>query len=253
MKNAMIFIISVIVLSACKHETNLAEINLKHHFILGQMIENDRAVEKFSLEATGSGNSVLLQINEDVNRISSWRKKYLTEKSTASLIAYSDSILSRYQKITPRDKQIEDEILSQRAQVLQARDSSSTLNLFLWSLCAEAWLLDDKNNGTIFCDFSRRFQTTLNQTTFATDDTVLVLINAINLVPDTYDFNFRNVYCKNLDTNKTLQPKTIKLGGNYLLRYLPREPGKHIVGGAVAVSLGEYTDHFSIMNEFTVQ
>jgi hypothetical protein len=248
-----IFCIATLLVT-CTVDKDRTDLRLKNHFIVTQMLQNDRQADKIILELERSNSPKLLSLSREVKTIVSWRKYYLQQKTNASLLAYRDSILTNYKKSRDHDDEIANEIARHRDGPSGVEDSVSTVNLFCWLLSAEAYLLGEKSeNLPIFCDFSKRFPTVLDHTTAMALDTIRVLINTMDMIPKGYELNFDNVHCTNQLTSNHITPKIIRLGDDYLLEYQPKEKGKYVLKGNIAVSLADVTTYFMIENEFDVK
>lgn len=246
-------LLGALIILGCTPKSDPYETEIKQRVINDKAQENARIFLEIMEDGPKSQNKKVMSAVEDTKRVMSWRERYHGNRNVESLLEYCDSISKSYSTLAAHDRKILAALnLYQNSLEAATADSSKILDLELYVLFAESALLDDlwKRVGYSNHHYTYAFPTHLNDSLFDRGDTVFMLVDTFmdDIKPD-----FKNVTCINQETKERIDPKVMKLGPRYLLRYVPRVKGTYIVSGPVPYST-EYNSHeLPVFSKFTVK
>ena len=81
-----------LMIDGCNPKADHADLALRSHFIVEQMVRNDSALQRIQEVTLSSENPRIIAIREDSKKIAAWRQNYLKRDYVPTLIAYCDSI-----------------------------------------------------------------------------------------------------------------------------------------------------------------
>jgi hypothetical protein len=249
----LIWILTALVMLSCTAKPDRHETEMKQRLIAEKAQQNAGLLREIMDDGAKSTKTQVIRTVEDAKHVMSWRERYQRNRNSETLLEYCDSITQAYSKLAAHDQKIL-AALKAYYNAIQAttNDSSKVLNLELYVLFAESALLDDllKRVGYSDYHFTYAFPSNLNDTLFHAGDTVLMLVDTFidDIEPD-----FKSVTCINQQTQQRIDPQVIKLGPNYLLKYVPSVKGTYVVSGPVPYSHEYYSNELPVFSKFRVK
>ncbi len=251
MKKLLLFFVCLVFLFSCQEKKNGADIT---KYVCSELLYTfELKTAEFRRTVEFLGNTVPLRYSlQELDRMEAWRTKYLKNKNKANLLAYSDSIFTRYLPFNS-DSEVAWQLSNVRNVVSQSNDTLDHLNLFFWTLKAEEGLRDVYISKTGAYERSFKVPLYINSVKNRLGDTIYAAFMFSESDKYSWKIGFDSLYVINKNTKETHPRAIIKAGPYFLIQIVPKERGEFLIKGEVEVlKFKGYTWHFPFEKYFKV-
>ncbi|MGV3538754.1 MAG: hypothetical protein ACO1OQ_03030 [Rufibacter sp.] len=253
---SIIPLVLIFLLFSCSEQANDYSLLVKKDACRRNISNNEQIAAAIKLATEDGGNRPKdVERLEDSEKILTWRRQFMLDKTRHNLLLYSDSIESRYYKARGINGEFIAPLRELREKVKASEDSLLFYNLFYLTTVAESELLVEKAMYIgANCGPSFKINSFLDSEEYTPGDTVYLTFHAQEIYFHHTSLDFSKITCRRAEDKTSLTPKIIKSGPHYIFMFVPMKAGTYKITGDVLIKQeGNYDNSLKLSNEFKVR